>query len=129
MISSQGMENHYQASKENYSRCSNRDCVEEAFISVGNNGQYPYMGMYNTAPHSKRKQHTPSWPPAMTLPQQSPPNHPTGRLWNAALLHNTLPTAPDLLQSHQEPDSFLQVLIQTNHKSIYPNLKQFNLIN
>ena len=23
--------------------------------------------MYNTAPHRKRKQHTPSWPPAMTL--------------------------------------------------------------
>ena len=99
------------------------------FISVCNNGQYPYMGTYNTAPHSKRKQHTPSWPPAMTLPQQSPPNHRTGRLWNAALLHNTLPAAPDLLQSHQEPASLFQVWVQTNHQSIYPNLKQFNLIN
>ena len=76
-----GWKNHYQASKENYSRCSNRDCVEGGqdipsfhkqlssilIVSVGSNGQYPYLGMYNTAPHSKRKQHTPSWTPAMTL--------------------------------------------------------------
>ena len=37
------------------------------FISVCNNGQYPYLWMYNPAPHNKRKEHTPSWPPAMTL--------------------------------------------------------------
>ena len=82
MIFPKGWKRHYQASKENYSRCSNCDCVERGgqdipsfhkqcssipFISVCNNVQYPYLWIYNPAPHNKRKEHTPSWPPAMTL--------------------------------------------------------------
>ena len=49
--------------------------------------------MYNTAPYSNRKQHTPSWPTAMTLSMAIDTKPSNWKAPKVALLYNTPPAA------------------------------------